>query len=232
MDDNVARLFAYLEKKGLMDNTVIIYTGDQGFMLGEHDYIDKRWMYEEAMRMPFLVRYPAMIKAGTRTNAIINNTDFAPTLITLAGGRVPDYMQGHSFKPVLTTGKTPADWRQGTYYRYWMHMAHRHANPAHFGIRTQDHKLIFFYGRYYKDTTIKANLQGWGNRYDFETPPAWEFYDLKKDPHEMDNRYGDPVYANTIKRLKIELKKQRQDLNEDDADYPAIQKIVDEHWHD
>ena len=232
VDDNVARLFAYLEKEGLMDNTIIIYTGDQGFMLGEHDYIDKRWMYEEAMRMPFLVRYPAMIKAGTRTNTIINNTDFAPTLITLAGGRVPDYMQGRSFKSVLSTGQAPTDWRAGTYYRYWMHMAHRHANPAHFGIRTQDHKLIFFYGRYYKDTTIEANLQGWGNRYAFETPPAWEFYDLKKDPFEMDNRYGDPAYADIIKQLKIELKKQRKDLNEEDGDYPHIQKILDEHWHD
>ena len=103
VDDNVKRLFDYLEKEDLMDNTIIIYTGDQGFMLGEHDYIDKRWMYEESMRMPFLVRYPKTIKAGTRTNAIINNTDFAPTIIDLAGGKTPEYMQGSSFKEVLET---------------------------------------------------------------------------------------------------------------------------------
>lgn len=232
VDDNVGRLLDYLEKEKLLDNTVIIYTGDQGFMLGEHDYIDKRWMYEESMRMPFLVRYPALIKAGTHTDAIINNTDFAPTMLELAGGRTPNYMQGCSFKSILATGQAPSDWRQGTYYRYWMHMAHRHANPAHFGIRTQDYKLIFFYGRHYKDTRIKANLEGWGNRYAFETPPAWEFYDLQKDPFEMDNRYGKPEYTAKIKELKSQLKKLRQDLNEEDDNYPDIQKIIDAHWHD
>jgi len=232
VDDNVARLFAFLKKEGLMDNTIIIYTGDQGFMLGEHDYIDKRWMYEEAMRMPFLVRYPAMIKAGTRTKTIINNTDFAPTMLALAGGDTPDYMQGRSFKSVLSTGQTPSDWRQGTYYRYWMHMAHRHANPAHFGIRTEDYKLIFFYGRFYKDTKNKANLEGWGNRYAFETPPAWEFYDLKKDPFEMDNRYGSPEYAEIIKQLKVQLREQRRNLNEEDEKYPHIQKVIEAHWND
>jgi len=134
VDDNVKRLFDYLEAEDLMDNTIIVYTGDQGFMLGEHDYIDKRWMYEESMRMPFLVRYPKTIKAGSRTDAIINNTDFAPTLIELAGGKVPEYMQGHSFKTVLETGEEPTGWQQETYYRYWMHMAHNHNNPAHFGI--------------------------------------------------------------------------------------------------
>lgn len=232
VDDNVARLFAFLDREGLMDNTIIIYTGDQGFMLGEHDYIDKRWMYEEAMRMPFLVRYPAMIQAGTRTPTIINNTDFAPTMLALAGGTPPDYMQGRSFKSVLATGQTPADWREGTYYRYWMHMAHRHANPAHFGIRTEVYKLIFFYGRFYKDTSIPANVQGWGNRYAFETPPAWEFYDLKKDPYEMDNRYGRPEYADIIQQLKGQLKTQRRDLHEEDGEYPHIQAVVEAHWND
>ena len=136
-----------------MDNTIIVYTGDQGFMLGEHDYIDKRWMYEESMRMPFLVRYPKMIEAGSRTDAIINNADFAPTLIDLAGGSVPDYMQGESFKAVLETGEAKG-WKQDTYYRYWMHMAHRHSNPA-FGIRTKDYKLIFFYVEITKSVIIK-----------------------------------------------------------------------------
>jgi uncharacterized sulfatase len=230
VDDNVGRIFDYLEENGLMDNTVIIYTGDQGFMLGEHDYIDKRWMYEESMRMPFLVRYPRKIKPGTRTDAIINNTDFAPSIIELAGGSTPDYMQGESFRSILETGVEPENWKQATYYRYWMHMAHRHANPAHFGIRTRDYKLIFFYGRYYKDTSIKANLEGWGNRYDFETPPGWEFYDLGKDPFEMDNRYTDPAYREIITGLKAQLRELRHELDEGDEKYPHIQEVIDANW--
>jgi len=230
VDDNVKRIFDYLEENGLMDNTVIIYTGDQGFMLGEHDYIDKRWMYEESMRMPFMVRYPGKITPGTKTDAIINNTDFAPSIIELAGGTVPDYMQGESFKSILETGTEPEDWRKATYYRYWMHMAHRHANPAHFGIRTNEYKLIFFYGRYYKDTSIKANIEGWGNRYTLETPPGWEFYDLGKDPYEMDNRYGDPAYSQIITDLKDQLRELRGELNEEDVRYPHIQEIIQANW--
>ena len=234
VDDNVKRLFDYLEKEGLMDNTVIIYTGDQGFMLGEHDYIDKRWMYEESMRMPFLVRYPKTIKAGTRTNAIINNTDFAPTILDLAGGKTPEYMQGSSFKEVLETGKEPKDWQQETYYRYWMHMAHKHSNPAHFGIRTKDYKLIFFYGRDYKKRNNKA--QKWANHPSslsfIETPVAWEFYDLKKDPKEMDNKYGNEAYTDIIKDLKVRLAKLRTKVKENDTEYTAIQKSIDEHWND
>lgn len=230
VDDNVKRIFDYLEEEGLMDNTIIIYTGDQGFMLGEHDYIDKRWMYEESMRMPLLVRYPKTIQAGTRVDALINNTDFAPTIIEMAGGEVPDYMQGNSFKSILENGTEPDGWRQSTYYRYWMHMAHRHANPAHFGIRTKEYKLIFFYGLFYKDLTVKANREGWGNRYDLETPPAWEFYDLRKDPEELNNRYRDPAYQEIIAGLKEELKRQRENLNETDVDYPPIQQVIEMHW--
>ena len=230
IDDNLKRLFAYLEKEGILDNTIIIYTGDQGFFLGEHDYIDKRWMYEESMRMPFFVRYPEKIKPGTRTDAIINNTDFAPTIIEMAGGEVPGYMQGHSFKSILETGKEPKNWQQSTYYRYWMHMAHKHANPAHFGIRTKDYKLIFFYGRYWKDTHVEKNIEGSGNLYGFETPAAWEFYDLKNDPTEMDNRYKDPKYTEIIKNLKVELAQKRKDLNEEDQKYPHIQKVIEEYW--
>jgi len=232
VDDNVGRLFEYLEKNDLMDNTIIIYTGDQGFMLGEHDYIDKRWMYEESQRMPFLVRYPKMIEAGSRTDAIVNNVDYAPTIIELAGGSVPDYMQGESFKSILETGEEPDDWKQSTYYRYWMHMAHRHANPAHFGIRTKDYKLIFFYGRYYKGGGEKANIEGTGNRYNFITPPGWELYDLKKDPFEMDNRYGDHAYEQVVAELKSELKELRAEIGEIDDQFPEIQKVIDEHWND
>lgn len=232
VDDNVKRLFDYLEENDLMDQTVIMYTGDQGFMLGEHDYIDKRWMYEESMRMPFLVRYPPNIIAGSCSDAIINNADFAPTIIDIAGGEVPGYMQGQSFKTILETGEEPEGWKQSTYYRYWMHMAHRHANPAHFGIRTKKYKLIFFYGLYYKDTGETANKEGWGNRYAFRTPPGWEFYDLEKDPFEMDNRYGDPGYKEIIAELKEELKTKREELKEIDEQFPQIQDVIREHWDD
>ncbi|WP_344788149.1 sulfatase [Postechiella marina] len=228
VDDNVKRLIDQLKAEGLYENTIIIYTADQGFMLGEHDYIDKRWMYEESMRMPFIIHYPKGFRQGTRNNTLINNTDFAPTLIDLAGGNTPKYMQGRSFKSIIETGKEPDNWRQSTYYRYWMHMGSRHANPAHFGIRTKDYKLIFYYGRYYKTDTKSDN---WG-RYDFNTPVAWEFYDLKKDPNEMQNEYHNAKYKNLISKLKKDLKQKRKDLNEEDDNYPHIQKIINQHWHD
>ncbi|MDO6738004.1 sulfatase [Wenyingzhuangia sp. 2_MG-2023] len=236
VDDNVARIIDYLKKEGLYDNTIIVYTGDQGFMLGEHDYIDKRWMYEESMRMPFFVRYPKMIKPGTRTNAIINNADFAPTLIDLAGGKTPKKMQGHSFEKILKTGKEPKGWQQSTYYRYWMHMAHAHANPAHFGIRTKEYKLIFFYGKYWVDVKKSGadwNKKSWGNKFTMDTPVAWEFYDLSVDPKEMNNAYNDPKYKEIIWDLKNQLLAKRKELNEEDGDkYPHIQKVIDEHWND
>lgn len=230
VDDNVKRLFDYLDKEGLMDNTIIMYTGDQGFMLGEHDYIDKRWMYEEAMRMPFLVRYPKNIKAGTKTDAIVNNTDYAPTIIELAGGKKPSYMQGNSFSEILATGKEPESWPKSTYYRYWMHMAHKHNNPAHFGIRTKKHKLILFYGVPYRDNLV--NWKGKNKRplMARNTPAAWEFYDLEKDPNEMDNKYNDPAYKVIIEELKIELLEKREKLNEGDSKYLNIQKVIDSNW--
>lgn len=216
VDDNLGRLFKYLQDSGQMDNTVIMYTSDQGMMLGEHDYIDKRWMYEESLRMPFLVRYPAMIKAGTRTDEIINNTDFAPTILELAGVKAPDYMQGRSFVGLLK-GKTPIDWPKSTYYRYWMHMAH-HDNPAHFGVRTKKYKLIFFYGQNYKKGGPKP------------TRPGWELYDMENDPHEMNNIYDDPKYTAVTKELKTELLRLRKKYNETDEKYPHIQKVIDEYW--
>ena len=216
IDDNLKRVFDYLRAEGLMDNTVICYTGDQGMWLGEHDYIDKRWMYEESMRMPMLVRYPPTIKAGGTSQALINNTDFAPTLLDFAGVKAPDAMHGRSFRTILETGKTPDDWRTATYYRYWMHLAH-HWNPAHFGLRTNRYKLIFFYGN---------QPDGKG----VQTPPAWEFYDLEKDPHEMNNVYDDPSHAATIADLKAELRRLRERYDETDAGYPGVQAIIDAHW--
>lgn len=228
IDDNIKRIVDYLKEEGIYDNTVIIYTSDQGYFLGEHDYFDKRWMYEEAMRMPFIVRYPPAIKGGSRCDLLINNTDFAPTLIELAGGRVPDYMQGKSFKRTID-GKKQENWREETYYRYWMHMAHNLGTPAHFGIRTKKYKLIFFYGVDFEDP---PRTDYWGSQADIVTPPGWEFYDLEKDPHEMNNGYHNPEYSDTIAALKKRLRAVREELNETDERYPHIQKIIDKHWSD
>jgi len=218
IDDNVKRLIDYLKETGELENTVIIYTGDQGFFLGEHDFIDKRWMYEEAFRMPFIVHAPGLVKAKSVNDWLINNTDFAPTILELAGVEsAPDYMQGKSFASALRGESKPDDWRRYTYYRYWMHLAHNLQVPAHFGIRSERYKLIFFYG-----CTTKGKKQ---------TPVAWEFYDLEKDPDEMYNQYASPEYASVIANMKLELKKVRSDLEETDVKYPRIKAIIDADWH-
>ena len=215
VDDNLKRLFKYMDETGIMDNTVIIYTGDQGFMLGEHDYQDKRWMYEESMRMPFLIRYPAKIKAGSRTDAVVGNVDYAPTILDFAGVKKPLYMQGHSFKSICETGNEPANWTNEAYYRYWMHMAH-HDNPGHVGIRTKQFKLIYYYG---------ADYQGIN-----QTPPAWELYDMKRDPHELNNLYDDPSYIDKMKDLKKRLAALRKRVGDNGEDFPKTEKVVQEFW--
>ena len=215
IDDNLGRLFKHLEETGQMDNTVIIYTGDQGFMLGEHDYQDKRWMYEESMRMPFLVRYPKTVKAGQRFDTIIENVDYAPTMLDFAGAAIPKSVQGRSFKPLLETGEEADDWKKAAYYRYWMHMAH-HDNPAHLGMRTKRYKLIYFYG---------CNYQG-----GYQTPAGWELYDMKNDPHETKNLYHDPKHAKLAKSLKSWLIKVRKRVGDDGSHYPECEKIVQEFW--
>jgi arylsulfatase A-like enzyme len=215
VDDNLARAFAYLEEEGILDDTVIMYTGDQGFMLGEHDYQDKRWMYDPSQRMPLLVRYPRTIEAGTRTDAIVENVDFGPTMLAFAGIDTPDSMQGESFRSICETTEEPDDWKDVAYYRYWMHLAH-HWNPSHFGIRSKDYKLIFYYG---------CSMQG-GNR----TPPAWELYDLKNDPEEVNNVYDDPAYADVVTDMKQRLAQRREEIGDVEADFPEIGAIVDEYW--
>ena len=215
VDDNLKRLFAYLDKTGLMDETVIIYTGDQGFMLGEHDYQDKRWMYEEAMRMPFLIRYPKTIKAGSRTDAVVGNVDYAATMLEFAEVKVPGYMQGRSFKSICETGKEPANWPNEAYYRYWMHMAH-HDNPGHVGIRTKKYKLIYFYGCDYK-----------GGQ---SPPPAWELYNIKRDPFETNNLYHNPKHTKTRTELKRRLAALRKRVGDTGNDFPETEKVVQEFW--
>ena len=215
VDDNLKRLFDYLKAEGLYNNTVIMYTGDQGFMLGEHDYQDKRWMYDESMQMPFIVRYPKTIKAGSKCDAIVENVDYGPTMLDFAGIKTPVSMQGRSFKSIIESGKEPPDWKKSAYYRYWMHMAH-HDNPSHFGIRTKTHKLIFYYG-------CKPDGSN-------QTPPGWELYDLEKDPKEVDNVYDNPAYASVVKELKTQLRKRREEILDTDEQFPEMKKVIDEFW--
>jgi arylsulfatase A-like enzyme len=216
VDDNLQRVIDYLKAEGLYDNTVIMYTGDQGFYLGEHDYIDKRWAYEEAMRMPFIVRYPQSVKAGSRSDAIVENVDYGPTMLDFAGVSTPAYMQGRSFKPIIESGVEPDDWKKAAYNHYWMHMAH-HDNPAHIAIRTKRYKLILFYGT------------GWQGEDTPDTPPGWELYDLKTDPTEDNNVYDNPEYAEVIKELKVQLKELRHAYKEDDPKF-AFNKVINEYW--
>lgn len=232
VDDNLARLFDYLRTNDLLDNTIIIYTGDQGMMLGEHDYMDKRWMYDESMRMPFLVRYPTLVKAGSTSDLLINNTDFAPTMLELAGASVPGAMQGRSFVRALKGGTIP-DWRTVMYYRYWMHLMH-HDNPAHFGLRTKDFKLIFYYGLPVSMDEIGRPSMPWKkNSFLIEqTPAAWELYDLRQDPREMRNVYADPAYREVTAELKRQLRQTREELNETDQDYPHLQRLIEAHWNE
>lgn len=221
VDENIGRLLNYLEKEGILDNTLIIYTADQGMFLGEHDYIDKRWIYEEALHMPFLARYPKQIPPNSRSDALVNNTDFAPTILDFAGLQAPESIQGRSFLPILEGDGEPADWRKASYYRYWLHMRH-HDNPAHFGIRTKRYKLVFFYG---------SKSKGAGGDASITTAPGWELYDLKKDPKETKNVYQNPEYASVIPKLKRELQRQRKKYNLGDGEKrPKVQQIIDANW--
>ena len=215
VDDNLERLFGYLKSVGLYDNTVIIYTGDQGFWLGEKDYQDKRWAYDESERMPFIVRYPKTIPAGIRSDAIIENVDYPALMLDFAGARMALNLQGRSFRSICETGTEPADWKKATYYRYWMHMAH-HDNPGEMAMRTKTHKLIYFYG---------CDYQG-----DFQTPPAWELYDLRKDPRELNNVYDDPAYAEIRNELKRQFAQLRIAVGDDGSHYPKCEQVVEEFW--
>ena len=219
IDDNVARLIAYLEKTGELANTIVIYTSDQGQLTGEHDTFDKRWMYEESMRMPFIVRYPPTIKAGTTSDLLVTNVDFAPTLLDFGGVAAPATMQGRSFRAMLGGASAPADWQTSVYYRYWMHLAH-HDVPAHYGVRTADFKLIFFYGLPLDATGALPP----------KTPAAWELYDLRSDPEELKNVYAEPAHAATVAKLKAELLRLKADLGDTDEKYPELMAVRRQAW--
>lgn len=203
VDDNVGRLLDYLDEDGSARNTIVIYTSDQGFFLGDHGWYDKRLMYEESLRMPFLMRYPAAIRPGTLNRDITLNVDFAPMFLDYAGRKAPNEMQGRSFRENLER-RTPKDWRKSMYYRYWMHNSNDHHVPAHYGIRTDRWKLIFYYG---KPLDMKGAQPP-------ETTPDWELFDVQKDPRESKNLYHDPKYAKVIQGLKSELQKRQQEVGD------------------
>jgi len=202
VDDNVGRLLDYLDEEGLTENTVVIYTSDQGFFLGDHGWYDKRFMYEESLRMPFVIRYPKEIVAGTVNDNMILNVDFPLTFLDYAGIDPPEEMQGTSFRPLLN-GDTPEGWQTSMYYRYWMHLAH-HNVYSHYGVRTLRHKLIYYY----------ADALGQEGAIDDPRPPEWELFDLEEDPCELNNVYHDPAYADTVTELKAELDRLQQQVGD------------------
>jgi len=229
VDDNVGRILEYLDKSGLSKDTIVVYTSDQGVFLGEHGYFDKRFMYEESLRMPFLVRWPGEIPPGAAPEALVENVDFAPFLLDCAGIETPAYMQGRSFLPILR-GRIPSDWKQETYYRYWMHMSH-FAIPAHYGIRTGSHKLIYYYGEPLgqKDTEFVRSWVKGSPRIE-PTEPEWELFDLDKDPREMRNRALDPEYAAVFADLKRRLLEKKKSVGDTDERFPELMAQREKYW--
>ena len=199
VDQSIGEILDYLEKTGELDNTIVVYTSDQGFFLGEHGWFDKRFMYEECQRMPVVVRYPAAIKAGSVSSALAMNIDFASTFLDFAGAEIPEDIQGRTLRPVMENeGRTPEDWRDAVYYHYYEYPA-EHSVKRHYGIRTDRYKLIHFY-----------------NDVD-----EWELYDMEADPKEMHNVYDSPDYADvcvSLHELLLETQRQYGDTDPDERE--------------
>ena len=219
VDDNVGRVLDFLDEQGLTENTIVVYTSDQGFFLGDHGWYDKRFMYEESLKMPFVIRYPKEIAPGSTNDDLVLNVDFPALFLDFAGIPVPAEMQGRSFRPLLQ-GSTPPDWREAIYYRYWMNGAH-HNVAAHYGIRTHKYKLIYYY--YYYDGCDQAGTRdglcaGLGDTPslgDFE--PEWEMFDLEKDPCELNNVISDPAYAGVVRELTDQLHRLQDEVGTNDT---------------
>jgi arylsulfatase A-like enzyme len=180
VDENLARLRKTLDDEGLADNTIFVYSSDQGFYIGDHGWYDKRWMYEESLKMPLIVSWPGVIKPGSRNTDLVQNLDYAQTFLEMAGVKIPEDMQGASLVPLMK-GTKPADWRKSIYYHYYEYPSY-HQVPRHNGIRTDRYKLINFY--------------------EFG---EWEFYDLKTDPDELKNLYGKPEKKELIEDIRKQL---------------------------
>ena len=192
LDDNVGRVLNYLEENGLLDNTLVVYTSDQGFYMGEHGWFDKSFMYEESMRTPLIMRLPKGFDRKGDITEMVQNIDYAPTFLELAGVKVPEDIQGESLLPLLK-GKKPAGWRKSLYYHFYEYPA-EHMVKRHYGVRTDRYKLIHFYN-------------------DID---AWELYDLEKDPAEMHNVINDPAYSEVLADMQAELKKLQIQYNDTD----------------
>jgi len=185
VDDNVGRVLDYLEQNGLDQNTVVFYSSDQSFYLGEHGWFDKRFIYEESLRTPLVAKWPGVIAPGSESGPLVQNLDCAETFLGIAGVPVPADMQGSSLVPLMR-GETPPGWRTSIYYHYYEGEGKVHNVYKHYGVRTERYKLAYFY-----------------------TLGEWEFYDLEKDPQEMQSQYDNPAYAEQVKALKEELERLR-----------------------
>jgi len=190
IDENVGRVLDYLDESGLADNTIVIYSSDQGWYLGEHGWFDKRWMYEESFRTPLMVRWPGKIEPGSVSNQMVMNLDFPSLFLDVAGAPIPEDLQGRSFRSILE-GNTPEDWRQSVYYHYY-EFPGAHSVARHFGVRTDRYKLIHFYDL-----------------------GEWELYDLQDDPHELRSVYTDPKYATVRQEMEAELQRLRVQYGDD-----------------
>lgn len=191
VDESVGRVLDWLEESGLSENTIVMYSSDQSFYLGEHGWFDKRFMYEESLRTPLLIHWPGHGRPASETELMVQNIDMAPTFLELAGVPVPGDMQGRSLVPLLE-GEEPSDWRDSIYYHYYQDVATTHHVQPHYGVRTERYKLIHFY---------MIN--------------EWELFDLKKDPNEMKSVYGNPEYSAKLTELKQELKRLRRQYEVD-----------------
>lgn len=194
VDDSVGRVVEALKSEGLEENTIVVYSSDQGFYMGEHGWFDKRWIYEESVHMPFIIQWPGVVKPGTRFAPIIQNIDYAATFVELAGGTTPADLHGRSFVPILR-GQTPADWRQSIYYHYY---DGGHGVAKHYGVRTGRYTLAYFY-----------------------TTQEWELFDNEKDPAQLRSVYADPAYAGIVTALKAELTRLRTVYGDSDAIAPT-----------
>ena len=197
VDENIGRLLEYLDANGLAENTLVIYTSDQGFYLGEHGWYDKRFMYEESLRTPLIMRFPDRIQAGVVNENLVMNLDLAPTILETAGVKVPSEMQGMPLQNVYNQ-PLAQDWRKSVYYHYYEYPHGWHAVKRHNGVRGSQYKLIHFYN-------------------DID---AWEFYDLEKDPDELVNLIDHPEMQSHIKAYKEELKALQKSFGDTAA--PAI----------
>ncbi len=204
IDESVGRVLDYLDENGLTDNTIVVYTSDQGFFLGEHGWFDKRFMYEESFQMPFLIRYPKEINSGSVCKNVICNVDFAATFLDMAGLCIPSYMQGRSFRPLLN-GLLPENWSEVAYHRYWMHRDPDHNAYSHYGIRNQRYKLIYWYNEGYG---LPGTNQGGEDK-------EWELFDCEEDPLELFNVFSDSAYQQVVTEMTAALNSKMAEIGDE-----------------